>query len=269
MNIFYIEIRNSWKSILKWTIVTGGITFMMLAFFPAMQTESMRALAGAKMEGLDPEVLMALGLSELTDFTVITNFFGYVLQYITLAIMVFTAQMSVSILVKEETDGTIEYLYSKPISRSELYLQKFLANIVSFIFLLLVLGCITIIGYISFSDTGITASIKEAGIFYGSIFYVGMVFMAVGILLSAVQKSNKGSSGIAISIVFGTFLLGIMGLTNKELNFLSYLSPLDWIKTQKLMTDGIRPNEWLIGISVIIVCTVVSYLIYKRKDLHI
>lgn len=269
MNIFRLEVRNIWKIIMKWTVAVGGITFMMLAFFPAMQTESMKALAGAKMEGLDPQVLAALGLSELMDFSVLTNFFGYVLQYITLAIMVFITQLSVSILIKEESDGTIEYLYSKPISRGELFLQKTLAIMASFFFMILVLSIITIIGFLSFGDYNLGESIKESSIFYGSISFVGLVYMAVGLLLSALLKSNKGSSGIAISIVFSTFLFGIMGLTNNKLEILSNLSPMDWIKTQKLMTEGISLKEWLIGISVIIICSIFSYVIYKRKDLHL
>jgi ABC-2 type transport system permease protein len=182
---------------------------------------------------------------------------------------VFITHLSVSLLIKEESDGTIEFLYSKPISRGELYLQKTLANIVSFFLMLLVIGIITIIGYLTFSDYGLGESIKESSIFYGSILFVGLVYMAVGMLLSAVLKSNKGSSGIAISIVFSTFLFGVMGLTNNKLEFLSYLSPMDWIKTQKLMTDGISMKEWLIGISVIVICSVTSYVIYKRKDLHV
>ena len=86
---------------------------MLLAFFPSMQTEYMKELAGAKMEGIDPKLLLALGIDKLMDFTVITNFFGYVLQYMTLAIMVFVTQVAVNSLVKEETDGTIEFNSSK------------------------------------------------------------------------------------------------------------------------------------------------------------
>ncbi|NMR95876.1 ABC transporter permease subunit, partial [Vibrio parahaemolyticus] len=108
-------------------------------------TESMKELTGAKIEGIDPVLLEVLGLSTLIDFTVITNFFGYVLEYITLAIIIFVTQVAVTSLVKEETDGTIEFLYSKPISRDEIFIQKMLANILSFLFLIVALSIITLI----------------------------------------------------------------------------------------------------------------------------
>lgn len=267
MNVFRLELKNTWKNTLKWTIALCSITFMLLAFFPSMQTESMKELAGAKMEGIDPALLEALGLRELTDFTVITNFFGYVLQYITLAIMVYITQVAVNSLVKEETDGTIEFLYSKPISRSAIFIQKALANTLSFILLLVALDVVTVLGYLSFTDYKFTESIKETGIFYGSILYVGLVFMVLGTMVSSLIKSSKGSSGLVIAIVFGTFILGIVGVIIDKLSFLSYFSPMDWIKTQKLMAEGIRKEEWLIGMLIIITFPLASWRIYKRRDL--
>ena len=268
MNVFKLELKNNWKGALKWTIALCIITFLLLAFFPSMQTESMKELAGAKMEGIDPALLEALGLGELMDFTIITNYFGYVLQYMTLAIMVFVTQMAVNSLVKEETDGTIEFLYSKPISRTGIFIQKALTNTLTFLLLLAVLGTVTVIGYISFSEYNITESIKEVGILYGSVLYIGIIFMSLGILLSTLLKSSKGSSGVVIAIVFGTFILGIMGVVINELSFLSYFSPMDWIKTQKLMTEGIRREEWIIGILVILISSIASFEIYKRRDLR-
>jgi len=269
MNIFRLELKNTWKSTLKWTIALCSIAFMLLAFFPSMQTESMKELAGAKMEGIDPALLEALGLSKLMDFTVITNYFGYSLQYMTLAIMIFVAQVAVNSLVKEETDGTIEFLYSKPISRNAIFIQKVLANTLSFLFLLAALSIITVVGYLFFSENNFTESIQEVGILYSSIFYVGLIFMSLGVLLSSLLKSSKGSSGIVIAIVFGTFILGIMGVIINELSFLSYFSPMDWIKTQKLMTEGICREEWLIGVLTITICSFASYEIYKKRDLHL
>lgn len=76
-------------------------------------------------------------------------------------------------------------------------------------------------------------------------------------------------SGITIAIVFGTFLFGIMSVVVKPLDFLIWFSPMDRIKTHKLMTEGILLGEWIVGIFVIIACTLVSWLYYRKKDLLI
>ncbi len=269
MNVFSLELRNLHQSIISSTVTICGVIFFMLLFFPSMQTESMKALAGAKLEGIDPAILEALGLTQLMDFTMITNYFGYSLQYIALAVMVIVTQRAVSLLSKEEADGTIEYLCSRPISRWEIFVQKILAHLVSLIIMTTSFATVTVTGYLLVTEYTFGEAVREAFIFFGSIFFVGLVFSAVGILISALLRGGKGMSGITIGIVFGTFIAGIASITVKKLEFLIWFSPMDWIKTNKLMTEGILPEEWIIGTIVIIACTVTAWLRYRRKDLSV
>lgn len=269
MNIFFLELRNLRRSAVIGTLSISGVLFAMLAFFPSMQSESMQALAGAKMEGIDPALLAAMGLSIMMDFTVITNFFGYVLQFVALVIMVLVTQQAVGLLIKEETDGTIEYLCAKPVSRSEIFFQKLLAHLAVFFMMAAVYAAVTVAGYLMFSDFTLGAAIKEAATFFSAIFFVGLVFSAIGLLLSTLVKSGKGVSGVTIAIVFGSFILGIMSAVIERLDFLIWFSPMDWIKTQKLMSEGILPAEWAVGGVVILGCTLAGWLQYRKKDLLI
>lgn len=211
-------------------------------------------------------MLAALGLEQMIDFTVISNFFGYVLQFITLAIMIYITHAAVNLFVKEESDGTIEYLYSKPISRTELFFQKVLAIVFSFAVMILVFIAITILGYILFSDFTFSQALREALIFYGGIFFAALVFMAIGILLSTTIKSNQSSSGLSNGIVFSTFIIGIVAVIIEDLDFLRYLSPMEWIGAQKLLHEGLLIQEWIIGIVIIVVCTSIAYFKYRKKD---
>jgi len=181
--------------------------------------------------------------------------------------MVFVTNQAVSLLVKEETDGTIEYLYAKPVSRGEIFAGKLLALLLMFIMMLLVFAAVTVAGYLCFSDFKLGESIKESAIFYGSVLFIGLLFMSVGILLSTLVKSNKSASGVSISIVFATFVIGVMSVLVDGLSFLIYFSPMDWIKTQKLMTDGILIQEWIIGSVLIVGSISAAYMQYRRRDL--
>ena len=269
MSIYCLELRNIRKSATIGTVLVCAIFVLLLAFFPSLQTESMKALTGAKLESIDPAVLAALGITELMDFTVITNFFGYVLQFITLAIMVMVTQQAVSLFIKEETDGTIEYLGAKPVSRADIFIQKTLAHLTVFVLMVVCYATVTVTGYVLFAKYNLGAAIKEAAIFFGAIFFVGLVFSSLGVLLSTLLKSNKGAAGITIAIVFGTFLFGILSALIKELDFLIWFSPMDWIKAKKLLNEGILTQEWLIGIVVITGCISAAWLRYRKKDLLI
>jgi len=267
MHIFSLELRNLRKSAVAGTASIGCVLYAMLAFFPSMQSESMRSLAGAKLEGLPPAVLAAFGLSGIIDFSVITVFFGYVVQYIALAIMVLATQQAVALLIKEETDGTIEFLCAKPVSRGEIFAQKALAHLAVFFGMCAVHWAVTVAGYLSFGGYALGAAMREAFLFFSAIFFVGLLFSSVGLLLSTLVRSSRGVSGVTIAIVFGTFILGVLSAVIERLRFLAWLSPMDWIKTDKLMAEGIRPEEWIVGCAVIAGCSLAAWLRYRKKDL--
>ncbi|MDD4493686.1 MAG: ABC transporter permease subunit [Eubacteriales bacterium] len=269
MNVFLLEIRNICKGIISSTVSICGVIIFMLMFFPSMQTESMKALAGAKLEGIDPAILEALGLTNMIDFTIITNYFGYAMQFITLAIMIVVTQRAVGLLYKEEADGTIEYLCSKPVSRSEVFFQKGLAHIASILIMIFAFTLVTVVGYLQVTEYTFAEAVNEAIILFGGVLFVALIFSAIGILVSAILKGVKGVGGISLAIVLGTFIIGICSALIESLDFLKWLSPMDWIKTAKLMTEGILPEEWIVGIIVIIGCTVAAWVRYDRKDLLI
>jgi ABC-2 type transport system permease protein len=133
--------------------------------------------------------------------------------------------------------------------------------------MLVVLALVTIAGYLSFSDFSFMQAVKEVATMFGAILFVGLIYISIGIFLSSLIKSSRTASGVTIAIVFGTFVLGATGTVVENLSFLQYLSPMDWIKTAKLMSEGIRWQEWLIGLIVVIASIDSANVIYAKRDL--
>ena len=269
MSIFRLELRNMCKHAVISTLSILCILLGMLAFYPSMKTESMQAIAGAKLDSINPALLSALGLSKMIDFSVMGNYLGYVLQFITLAIMVIFTQQAVSLLIKEETDGTIEYLYAKPISRSGILVQKSLAHMTTMLFMLLSCIAVTTAGYCIFGDYAPVHAAKEVFLLFSPLYFVGLIFSAPALLLSACLKTAKGAAGIALGLVFGSFLFGILASMIKQLSFLRWLAPMDWIKAEKLLSEGLSTYEWLVGCLVILSASLAAWMRYDRKDLLI
>ncbi len=269
MNIFRLEVRNLRKGAIISSLVICGFILVMLLFFPSMANESMQKLANAKLDGVSPSLLKALGLSTIPDFSIITNYFGYVIQFITLGVMVIIVQQSTNSLIKEETDGTIEYLFSKPVSRGGIFVQKVLTIFAYILFLHISFFIITVIGYLMVTDLTFIEIISEAFVLFGASLFVGLIFSSIGILCSTIIKSSKSATGITIGIVFGTFILGIMSAIVSDLDFLIWLSPMEWIKSEKLMSSGILIKEWIVGITVMLAAISLAYFKYNKKDLLI
>lgn len=269
MNIFKLEIHNLKKSILIWTTILSVIIFLLLAFFPSMQSEGMQQIANAKLESISPGVLAILGFEQIPDFTVVTNYFGYVLQYINLAVAMFVMLKGTNTLIREETEGTIEYLYVKPVSRINILVGKLLANIVGYLVMLAIIFAVTVGSYLAYTDYSLSEAVHEISILLGGTLFVGIVFLLFGFFLSALLPSSRQSASVSLGVVFGTFLIGIISVLVQKLDFLIYLSPLDWIKTNKLMGDGLGTGELILGLGIMVCSIVATLIIYQKKDFRV
>ena len=134
MNMFKFEFNRLLKGSIIWALVCSALVVMFMLFFPSMKNMGMQELVGSKLELLPEAFLEAFNISGATDFSNISDFSAYVLQYIIMAGGVYAAILGVSALVKEESEGTIEFLYSKPVTRSKIVTAKILASIVIFFF---------------------------------------------------------------------------------------------------------------------------------------
>ena len=269
MEIFKLEFKNIWKSLLTWTGILSCVIILLMAFFPSMQNEAMQELANAKLDSVSPAVLAVLGFEQMPDITIVINYFGYIMQFINLTIAVFVMLRGTSALIKEETDGTIEYLYVKPISRTDIVVQKLLANVIGYIALLAVLFAFTAGSYMAFTDYTLPAAVKEIGLLLGGTLFVGMVFLLFGFFLSTILRSSRQTASVSLGVVFATFLIGIVSVLVERLDFLIYLSPLDWIKTSKLVENGLGTTQLIIGICIMAASVFAALIIYKRKDLNV
>lgn len=269
MDIFKLEIKNIRKSFLFWWIILTVCMLLTMAFFPSMKQGVLKELASAKLESFPPAIKAIFGLENLTDFSKMINYSGYLIQYINLAICIFMMLKGTTSLIREETDGTIEYLYEKPVSRTDIVWQKLLANVFCFVVFIAAFYLLTVVAYLAFSDYSLNAAMEEIAIMQGGTLFVGFVFLMAGFFLSTVIKSSKQSASVSMGVVFGTYMLGIMSLLVEKLKFLKYLAPLEWIKANKLVEDGLSLPEWLIGLGVIVISAVAAFQIYRKKDYRV
>jgi ABC-2 type transport system permease protein len=266
MEMINLEWRKIRKGVYGWIATYSLSILMFIAFFPSMQTDSMQSLAFAKMESMSTVVLSIFGLDTIPDFTRINNYYGYVAQFMNMAACIFSATLGLNMLIREETEGTIEYLYAKPITRKEIFWQKSLTNFFGFLLFVLISSLVIFSGFVFFAKETASAALGLTVFFAKGTFFAGLVFMSIGILLSTIISSSRISSTVAFALVFGTYSLGIMSSLIKKLNFLKYLSPLDWVKYSFTGGPTFTTLTWGIGIAVIVISLIIGMLIYQNKD---
>lgn len=268
MNVFKYEFRRLFKSAITWSVVCGVIISMFMLFYPSMKDSGMQELALTKLEALPEGFLEAFNLSDMVDFSKLPDYTAYVIQYIAMASGIYGAILGVSALVKEESEGTIEFLYSKPITRSKIVTAKLGASALIFYVFILLIGIVTMA--ISFivkpEDVETMTMIMDVKTLYMGMAFLGYIFMALGFLISVFIKRSKQAVPIALAVFFTTYLLGIFGKMKENLNFFLYLSPFDYAVPAKIIKNGFESKYLVTGLVIMIISILGTYTVYNKKD---
>ena len=271
MNIFRFEFKRLIKSCLIWSLICGGLTVLFMALYPSMKGIGMQEIVGNKMDELPKELLKAFNIDESMDFSNIYNYIGYCIQYIAMASAIYGAILGVNALIREESQGSIEFLYSKPITRTKLVTSKLLSIVAIYYVYVIILGIITMGVVISVKpeDIAVMKLMMNLKNMFIGISLLGYIFIAMGLLISTLVKSDKGAIPISIGIFFVSYFLGIIGKLKESFEWMKYLSPFDYYAPTSILNNGLDMKFVIIGISIIVVSIAGSYIIYRKKDMII
>lgn len=268
MNVFKWEFERLLKPMIIWAIVCIGCIILFMSFYPSMSNVGMENLIKTELDALPEAMKEAFNLHKSVDFSKLSDYSLYIIQYIAMAVGVYGAILGVSSLVKEESEGTIEFLYSKPIKREKIVSVKLMAS--SMIFLLfIILLCISNIivsVVIRPENMKVVQVLKEVTILYIGMLFLGYIFMAIGFLISVFIKSAKQAVPMALSVFFITYILGILGKLKEQLKILLYFSPFNYGLPDEILTSGLDLKYCIVGIAIIIISIVFTFVIYRKKD---
>ncbi len=270
MKVFKLDFRQGLKSLLIWSLIVSAVGILFMSFFPSMQTSAISDLANAKLDGLPTAFLDAFGLSQIPDFSKIDQYFGYTFQYILLIAAFYSALLGSKSLIREESDGTIEYLYSQPLTRGNIYRGKLLSSLVSlFIFSVFVIG-VHIAVLVLVNNNGNHGEVLwQLSICFIGMVFTSLIFLCLGIFFSVAFRNYKQAVPFSMGIVLVTYLLGIVSSITTKAGFLQYFSPIHYSMPSTLLSEGFNWISLLIGGAVILISLILGAVIYQRKDLRI
>ena len=264
MNIFLRELKANLKSLLIWSGFIVFFIYMGMAKFSAFagDEEMMKMLEGFPQELLDVFQMNAFNL------TTVSGFFGVMFTYFALITAIFAVMLGSDIISKEERDKTVEFSLTLPITRSKLITGKILAALVNCIVFVLVIWGGTILLSQSY---GPDASFYEfLRLCIIALFFIEMIFLAIGVLLGCAMKQYKRANSVAVSLLLGTYFLSIISGLNENLEFLKYFSPFKYFNPVKLLNESkFEPVYLWISLGIVIVSVIGAYLTYSKRDLYI
>lgn len=268
MNMFKMELKRGLKPLAIWSIVCVLLIILFMSMFPSMKDSGMQELVNTKMDAMPKALLEAFNLENMPDFSKLNEYFAYVFQYIVIAGSIYGGILGSKALIKEESEGTIEFLYAQPVSRTKIVTMKILSSVVIFYLFVMVmaLASIGISLLVKPEDLKVIDLVMDMKLLFGGFFLIGLVFMSIGFLISVVIKSLRLAMPISTGIFFTTYLLGTFSGMINSLEFLKYFSPFHYAVPSELLKNGLDISNVVISIVIIIVTITATYFIYRKKD---
>lgn len=271
MNMFKMEVKKGLKSLFIWSTVCTLLIILFMSMFPSMKDSGMKELVDTKLGAMPPALLEAFGLEDAPDFSKLNEYFAYVFQYIVIAGSIYAGLLGAKALIKEESEGTIEFLYAQPISRTSIVTMKILSSFALFYLFVVIMAVASLVVslVVKPADLQMADWLMDIKTLFSGFFMVGFVFMAIGFMISALVPHLRLAMPISTGVFFVTYLLGIFAGMIDELNFLKYLSPFNYAVPAEVVKNGIEGTGIALALVISILSIAVSYVVYRKKDFRI
>lgn len=261
--IFAREFKRNQKALLIWTVVISGLVVWLLSIYP--QFAEKQATMEKLLEAYPESMQKAFGMDKLSFGTLI-GFYGIEIYMMTTLLgSIYASMLASNIVAKEENEKTIEFLLSKPVTRSEIIAQKLLLVIVN---ILILNGMTTIATVIGFQFT------EHADVPYQTFMILviacvllHLTFAAISFMFSTMMKKTRNILSLSLGIVLISYFFNVMAGISEDLDFLKYISLFKYIDAANIINDTFDILYFFIMGAIILLCILVAFMIYKKKDI--
>ncbi|MFK2825419.1 ABC transporter permease subunit [Bacillus sp. B190/17] len=264
--IFQREFKRGRKSLLIWSVILGGLIVGLLSMFPqfAEQQESLSKM----MEAYPESMQKAFGLDELSLGTLM-GFYGIEVHMMTTLLgSIYAAMLASNILAKEENEKTIEFLLSKPITRSQIVAQKLGVVIVNILIFNSVAAAAGLIGFQFAKDHDVPYETFALLIIAAILLH--FTFAAISFMLSSVMKKTRNTLSASIALVIAAYFLNMISGISEDLDVLKYFSPFTYADASSIIKEDAINILYLVMMAAVILFSILAaFMVYQKKDISV
>ena len=262
MNVFLHELKAYRKSVIIWacSITVLAVMYMLIYKGLGNDLEEFKVF----MNNL-PDVMKKAFNIYIGSITTLVGFYSFVFTFVVLCGAIQAMNIGTAIVSKEVRDKTADFLMTKPVSRAGILSSKILAAFSCLVFTnIIYLGLTIPAGAAISSDF----DIKLYLILSATLFFVQLMFMALGIIVSAIAGKIKSVISITLSTVFGFYIIGTLGSIIGETN-VRYVSPFRYFDAVYIIQNAAYEASFVIvGTIFVIAAVAASFAVYLKKDVH-
>ena len=262
--MFFRELKFNFKNLCIWSVVTIVLFLVVFLVYPSIMNSSQADQIDEMMKIFPEEMLKAFNM----DIASIDNVYGWLKSegfvFILLIIGCYSGILGSNILLKEESDGTIEYLATLPIKRTNIVLTK------SIIGVFYITVFTAIIGIFNFIGLKLSGSFDEKQFILLSItpLLSSYLIFFICLFLSTFTNKTQKMLGISLGVVFVSYLLNTLSSLAKEVEFLKYFSAFTLADIRNVITNTSIDYKMIIA-SIVgsIIFLALTIIRYTKKEL--
>lgn len=249
-------------STMWWSFGVFAFVFINMIFYPTFKNDAEELQKS--FENLPDAAVQLFGGS--TDFFSPIGFLNSQVYFLMLPLLlgILAIGLGSGLLAREEQDKTIESLLSRPVSRGRLLLGKSLAGV-------LILSMVTAVALVTVLGTAYAVDLEVSGWRILAVTLVcgllALSFGALALLLTAVGKARAAALGVATVVALGGYLISSLAGTVAWLKGPSKILPFEYYQSEAILRGTYQSANLLFFAGVLLVCAVLSYLFFRRRDL--
>ncbi|AST57136.1 ABC transporter permease [Thermoanaerobacterium thermosaccharolyticum] len=263
MNVFLHELKFYRKSTIVWSISMAALIIFFLSMYPSFSSSA--SLVKKVLEGYPEPIRKAFGIS-IDDITKFLGFYSYVFSFVVLGGAIQSMNYGISTISKEIKLKTADFLMTKPIPRNEILTFKLLASLTSIVItdiIYLVTAYIT-----AESVTKESFDIRLFFMISVTLFFVEIIFMSIGVLISAVVGKIKSTISLSLGVVFTFYIIGMLQATLND-KAMKYITPFKYFDTEYIIKNSSYDITFvIISILIVLISIFLSYAVFLKRDIH-
>ncbi|MBO4433132.1 MAG: ABC transporter permease subunit [Clostridia bacterium] len=262
--MFSRELKINFKSFCVWSVVTMLLFGVVFLVYPSIingpEVESLNEM----MKAFPEDILKAFNM----DISSIDSVYGWLKSegfvFILLIAGCYAGLLGSNILLKEESDKTIEYLGTLPVKRTKIVIDKISAGVIYTVCFTVLTGVFNYVGlalsgdfdkkqYVLLSITPILSCVP--------IFFICM-------FLSTFTNKTKKMLGVSLGFVLASYVLNTLSSLSENIKFLKYFSVFTLSDIRNVITDkAINANMIVISALISAALIALTLIRYYKKEL--
>ena len=261
--IYRREFLSRLVSVIIWSVAVLAIVVLFFSLFPGFSAQA--DVINQMWAKFPPALRSAFDMDKL-DITAVVGFYGFEILLVQLCLAIQAGNYGFGLVSVEENEMTADFLLSKPVSRSQVFISKLLAALSNMFLTTLVAWAGSVLAIALYAG-GRAYDRSTIVLLMVSLPIFQVFFLSVGLAVSLIVKRVRSVTPYSLALGFGAYVLaaftGVVGNVTLEL-----ITPFKHFDPAYIVQHGaLNTPLVLLDVAVTLIALALSYWLYLRRDI--